>query len=83
MGPKVSKFNQLYRQDETLANFIKQSIQQREKRRNKERGPKFKPKEQTPKWVTIGAQEQIMSHPPPLPLISKDYLCCKARILCF
>jgi hypothetical protein len=56
----ASNFNRLYRQDETLANLIKQSTQRREKRRNKERGPKSEPKEQTPKWVTMGAQEQIM-----------------------
>jgi hypothetical protein len=47
--------------DETLANFIKQSTQQRRKsknkggkERNKERGPNSKPEEQSPKWVTVG-----------------------------
>jgi replication initiation and membrane attachment protein DnaB len=73
LGPKVSNFNQLYREDETLANFIKQSTQQREKRRNKERGPKSKPKEQTPKWVTIEAQEQIMFQPS-LPINHKKHI---------
>jgi hypothetical protein len=65
----------LYRQDETFANFIKQSTQQREKRRNKERGPKSEPKEQTPKWVTMGAQKQIMfqnAPPPPCPLVTRS-----------
>jgi hypothetical protein len=37
--------------DDTLANSIKQSTQEGEKRRNEEKGPKSKPKEQNPKWV--------------------------------
>jgi hypothetical protein len=49
--------------DETLANFIKQSTQQqrrekkeqkRERERERERGPKSKPEGQNPKWVTMG-----------------------------
>jgi hypothetical protein len=41
--------------DETLANFMKQSTQQRRKRRNKKRGPNSKLEEQNPNWVTVGA----------------------------
>jgi hypothetical protein len=32
--------------------------QQKGKRRNKERGPKYKPEEPNPKWVTKGPKEQ-------------------------
>jgi uncharacterized protein YxeA len=46
--------------DETLANFMKQSTQQRRKRRNKDRGPNSKPEEQKPKWVRVRALGQIM-----------------------
>jgi hypothetical protein len=46
--------------DETLANFMKQSTQQRRKRRNKERAPNSKPEEQNPKWVMVEASGQIM-----------------------
>jgi hypothetical protein len=45
-----------------MANFIKQSTQQKEERRNKERGPKSEPEEQNPKWVTKGAKEQNNLH---------------------
>jgi replication initiation and membrane attachment protein DnaB len=45
-----------------MANFIKQSTQQKEKRRNKERGPKSESEEQNPKWVTKGAKEQNNLH---------------------
>jgi hypothetical protein len=40
--------------DETLTKFIKQSTQQKGKRRNKERRPQFEPKEQKPKRATKG-----------------------------
>jgi replication initiation and membrane attachment protein DnaB len=45
-----------------MGNFIKQSTQQKEKRRNKERGPKSESEEQNPKWVTKGAKEQNNLH---------------------
>jgi hypothetical protein len=47
--------------DETLASSIKQSIWQRGKRKNKERGPKSKPHEQKPKRVTKGQRNKLFS----------------------
>jgi hypothetical protein len=50
--------------NETLANFIKQSTQQRGKRRNKERGLKSEPQEQNPKWVIIWHRSKSSSKVP-------------------
>jgi hypothetical protein len=47
-----------------MANTNKQSTQQRGKDGTKERGPKSKLEGQNPKWVTMGAWEQIIfEHP--------------------
>ncbi len=69
LGPKVSNFHRLYRQDETWQTSLNKAPNKGRKEETKKRGPKSKPKEQTPKWVTMGAQEQIMfqTSPPILP----------------
>jgi hypothetical protein len=50
--------------NETLANFIKQSTQQRGERRNKERGLKSEPPEQNPKWVITWHRNKSCSKVP-------------------
>jgi hypothetical protein len=42
----------MLQKDGTLVNSIKQNTQEREGRKNKERGPKSGPEEENPKWVT-------------------------------